>query len=98
GIETRVMYGFGDKEEESYWGLAFDMGEEEGLEMTQVKKYGNEFKLNKWNDKLKTYERVNSAKYIVKSKDVHCKVESEGSWRQISGLTDINYIRQNCTG
>jgi len=38
--------------------------------------------------------QVDSAEHIAKSKGVHCEVESEGSWRQTSGLTNRNHIRQ----
>ncbi len=31
-----------------------------------------------------------SGKDTVKTKGVHCEVESEGRWRQISGLTNRN--------
>ena len=34
----------------------------------------------------------NSGNYIAKSKGVHCKVKSEGSWRQTSDLTNRNFI------
>ena len=34
-----------------------------------------------------------SGKDIAKTKGVHCEVESEGRWRQISGLTNRNHIR-----
>ena len=34
----------------------------------------------------------NSGNYIAKSKGVHRKVKSEGSWRQTSGLTNRNFI------
>ncbi len=34
-----------------------------------------------------------SGKDTAKTKGVHCEVESEGRWRQISGLTNRNYIR-----
>ena len=37
--------------------------------------------------------RVDSAKHIAEGKGVHCEVESEGSWRQTSGLTNRNHIR-----
>jgi len=40
---------------------------------------------------------VDSAKHIAKSKGVHREVESEGSWRQNSGLTNRNHIRGRCT-
>ncbi|WP_409227374.1 hypothetical protein [Gudongella sp. SC589] len=38
--------------------------------------------------------RVDSAKHIAKSKGVLGDEESEGSWRQNSGLTNRNHIRQ----
>ena len=34
-----------------------------------------------------------SGKDTAKPKGVHCEVESEGRWRQISGLTYRNHIR-----
>ena len=34
----------------------------------------------------------NSWNYIAKSKGVHRKVKSEGSWRQTSDLTNRNFI------
>ena len=34
-----------------------------------------------------------SGKVIAKVKGVHREVESEGRWRQISGLTNRNHIR-----
>ena len=34
-----------------------------------------------------------SGKVIAKTKGVHREVESEGRWRQISGLTNRNHIR-----
>jgi len=34
-----------------------------------------------------------SGKCIAKSKGVHREVESEGSWRQTSGLTNRNHMR-----
>lgn len=34
----------------------------------------------------------NSGNYIAKSKGVHRKVKSEGSWRQTSDLTNRNFI------
>lgn len=36
---------------------------------------------------------ISSGKDTAKTKGVHCEVESEGRWRQISGLTDRNHIR-----
>jgi len=36
--------------------------------------------------------RVDSAKHIAKGKGVHREVESEGSRRQTSGLTNRNHI------
>ncbi|MDD2233638.1 MAG: hypothetical protein PHZ11_10085 [Desulfitobacteriaceae bacterium] len=38
--------------------------------------------------------RADSAKHIAKGKGVHREVESEGSRRQTSGLTNRNHIRQ----
>ena len=38
--------------------------------------------------------RVSSAKHIAKGKGVHREVESEGSRRQTSGLTNRNHMRQ----
>jgi len=38
--------------------------------------------------------RVDSAKHIAKGKGVHREVESEGSRRQTSGLTNRNHIRR----
>ena len=35
----------------------------------------------------------NSGNYIAKSKGVHRKVKSEGSWRQTSDLTNRNFIQ-----
>uniref|UniRef100_UPI004057A865 hypothetical protein n=1 Tax=Acetatifactor sp. TaxID=1872090 RepID=UPI004057A865 len=40
-----------------------------------------------------TLIRPSSGKDTAKTKGVHCEVESEGSWRQISGLTNRNHIR-----
>ena len=37
--------------------------------------------------------RPSSGKDTAKTKGVHCEVESEGRWRQISGLTNRNHIR-----
>lgn len=37
--------------------------------------------------------RSSSGKDTAKTKGVHCEVESEGRWRQISGLTYRNHIR-----
>ena len=37
--------------------------------------------------------RSSSGKDTAKTKGVHCEVESEGRWRQISGLTNRNHIR-----
>ena len=37
--------------------------------------------------------RPSSGKDTAKTKGVHCEVESEGRWRQISGLTYRNHIR-----
>ncbi len=42
--------------------------------------------------------RVDSAKHIAKGKGVHREVESEGSRRQTSGLTNRNHIRQRKLG
>ena len=39
-----------------------------------------------------------SAKHIAKGKGVHREVESEGSRRQTSGLTDRNHIRHDRMG
>lgn len=41
---------------------------------------------------------VDSAKHIAKGKDVHREVESEGSRRQTSGLTNRNRIRHGGLG
>ena len=41
----------------------------------------------------KSLIRPSSGKDIAKTKGVHCEVESEGRWRQISGLTNRNHIR-----
>ncbi|HQA50398.1 MAG TPA: hypothetical protein PLT89_06815, partial [Syntrophomonadaceae bacterium] len=40
----------------------------------------------------KSLVRVDSAKHIAKGKGVHREVESEGSRRQTSGLTNRNHI------
>ena len=40
-----------------------------------------------------TLIRPSSGKDIAKTKGVHREVESEGRWRQISGLTNRNHIR-----
>ena len=37
--------------------------------------------------------RPSGGKDTAKTKDVHREVESEGRWRQISGLTNRNHIR-----
>ena len=37
--------------------------------------------------------RLSSGKDIANIKGVHREVESEGRWRQISGLTNRNHIR-----
>ena len=37
--------------------------------------------------------RPSSGKDIAKTKGVHREVESEGRWRQISGLTNRNHMR-----
>lgn len=42
----------------------------------------------------KSRMRVSSAKHIANGKGVHRKVESEGSRRQTSGLTNRNHMRQ----
>ena len=41
----------------------------------------------------KSQIRPSSGKDIAKTKGVHREVESEGRWRQISGLTNRNHIR-----
>ena len=41
----------------------------------------------------KSLIRLSSGKNIAKTKGVHREVESEGRWRQISGLTNRNHIR-----
>jgi|GEM_PF-6882427 len=41
-----------------------------------------------------TRTRPSSGKCIAKTKGVVCEGESEGRWRQISGLTNRNHIRQ----
>jgi hypothetical protein len=41
----------------------------------------------------KSLVRVDSAKHIAKGKGVHREMESEGSRRQTSGLTNRNHIR-----
>ena len=41
----------------------------------------------------KSLIRPSSGKDTAKTKGVHCEVESEGRWRQISGLTYRNHIR-----
>ena len=46
----------------------------------------------------KSRVRVDSAKHIAKGKGVHREVESEGSRRQTSGLTNRNYIRHRKLG
>ena len=40
-----------------------------------------------------TLIRPSSGKDIAKTKGVHREVESEGRWRQISGLTNRNHMR-----
>jgi len=40
-----------------------------------------------------TLIRPSSGKDTAKTKGVHREVESEGRWRQISGLTNRNHIR-----
>jgi len=42
--------------------------------------------------------RVDSAKHIAKGKGVHREVESEGSRRRTSGLTNRNHIRRRKLG
>ena len=42
--------------------------------------------------------RPNDGKHIAKGKGVHREVESEGSRRQKSGLTDRNCIEANMYG
>jgi len=37
--------------------------------------------------------QVDSARPIARSRGIHCEVESEGSWRQTSGLNNRNHIR-----
>jgi len=49
---------------------------------------------NGWKSRV----RVDSAKHIAKSKGVLGDKESEGSWRQTSGLTNRNYIRHIYAG
>ena len=46
----------------------------------------------------KSRVRVDSVKHIAKDKGVHREVESEGSWRQTSGLTNRNHIRHMWAG
>jgi len=41
----------------------------------------------------KSLIRPSSGKDTAKTKGVHREVESEGRWRQISGLTNRNHIR-----
>lgn len=42
---------------------------------------------------MKVPNPPSSGKDTAKTKGVHCEVESEGRWRQISGLTYRNHIR-----
>ena len=42
---------------------------------------------------MKVPNPPDSGKDIAEIKGVHREVESEGSWRQISGLTNRNHIR-----
>jgi hypothetical protein len=42
--------------------------------------------------------RVDIAKHIAKGKGVHREIESEGSRRQTSGLTNRNHIRKSRLG
>ena len=42
---------------------------------------------------MKVPNPPDSGKDIAEIKGVHREVESEGRWRQISGLTNRNYIR-----
>ena len=55
-----------------------------------------------WHGQVLTGEspecRSISAKHIAKGKGVHREVESEGSRRQTSGLTDRNHIRHDRMG
>lgn len=44
---------------------------------------------NEWQSLI----RSSSGKDTAKTKGVHCEVEFEGRWRQISGLTNRNHIR-----
>ena len=44
-------------------------------------------------NRCKSLIRPGSGKDTAKTKGVHREVESEGRWRQISGLTNRNHIR-----